>query len=1046
MDAMPDPGLIAMPLEKRPGDRPYLLDASLYGNHYYLYFGVTPLLTGFLPFELIVGRELPCELLVAAQATLGCWIGLAMLGLLRAEFFPRAGHVSLLVAALAMAFATAVPMTLRKSEVYEAAVTAGFVWGMAMLFFGMLSVLQSQRRSPWLICASACAGLAVGSRPNLLAGSLALGVVLGWTWWRAGREEAFRRRLGWAAAAIVPAATVGVGLALYNYARFGGLLEFGHRFQVGSVADNYVSLRYFLHNLTVYYLTPPSAGWFYPFFSPGIEGARPSGYIGIEYIHGEFWFLPWVLGLLVLGLLFWKRIWRAERLAVIAGMLVCWFLINFSLVASVSARANRYMLDFHPPLVLLCGLALLAWSRRGRWWRLPVAGGSAILLVAGFINVMESFQVHEFFRNNNPAGYAAIERVANRLAWPLERLTSPEFGAVEMKVVFPDIPAGTREPLLSTGAPILTNTISFYSLGAGRARMEFDHEGQGGASGPDFEFTPGQAHIIKIWLGSLLPPIEHPWFDGVDAVTILRLKQTVAVQLDGRTVFFSGAVPHDASPGQVRIGPRVIQYSDDRPRFSGRIENVRRTREPPPVPGPITDEESLVYSLKVLLPRDRFGVAEPLVATGTRARGDVLLVEYSSPETVRFGHDQLGGGIEWSRPVHVDYMKPQDLEFSFEPAVAVDPLAGPNSSGLHSVVRLGGREVPIGRNPHHVFSPANLSVGCNTVGASSCRIYFAGTILSWKYLGDRVRREAAGEGKEAATRAEFVLPGDLSSSRAEPLLAYRNAAGARGVLAVRGAGDALVQLGWIEAATSVWSGRILASAGSAVRLQVRRRADATARALSTGGVSAEAFFRGRSEFEWNGETVFQPRLTFFDSPIVATAGWSSAFAERADLAQRFTGEVRVFDGRPTAAGGLVAVSTPRTVRMAVRFPDDRVGICEPLLTTGRTGAADSVYVRYGAAGRISFGFDHWGVGGPEQPPVKIDYTQSHLLEVTFGEGAWAHSGPGQLQLKLDGHLVIDAAVKFHAAQAGEIVLGENLVGLSTSVPEFSGVMYPLERR
>src|SRR6476620_10527970 len=42
MKAEPDPRLLALPPEKRPGNAPFMLDASLYRDHYYLYFGVVP--------------------------------------------------------------------------------------------------------------------------------------------------------------------------------------------------------------------------------------------------------------------------------------------------------------------------------------------------------------------------------------------------------------------------------------------------------------------------------------------------------------------------------------------------------------------------------------------------------------------------------------------------------------------------------------------------------------------------------------------------------------------------------------------------------------------------------------------------------------------------------------------------------------------------------------------------------------------------------------------------------------------------------------------
>jgi len=42
MDAAPDPALLALPPNERPGNAPFMLDASLYRDRYYLYFGVAP--------------------------------------------------------------------------------------------------------------------------------------------------------------------------------------------------------------------------------------------------------------------------------------------------------------------------------------------------------------------------------------------------------------------------------------------------------------------------------------------------------------------------------------------------------------------------------------------------------------------------------------------------------------------------------------------------------------------------------------------------------------------------------------------------------------------------------------------------------------------------------------------------------------------------------------------------------------------------------------------------------------------------------------------
>src|SRR5208283_3641703 len=52
------------------------------------------------------------------------------------------------------------------------------------------------------------------------------------------------------------------------------------------------------------------------------------------------------------------------------------------------------------------------------------------------------------------------------------------------------------------------------------------------------------------------------------------------------------------------------------------------------------------------------------------------------------------------------------------------------------------------------------------------------------------------------------------------------------------------------------------------------------------------------------------------------------------------------------------------VHLVLKLPGDRSRGPEPLLVTGREGAADFVYLAYPDAGHVQVGYDHWGSGGP----------------------------------------------------------------------------------
>jgi len=501
MKAAVDPGLL-LPAGQRPDGTEYLLDASLYHGRYFLYFGVTPALTFFLPFRLLTGLELNQFVVVGVQAAAAFLAGLGLLLVLRRRFAPTAGRLALAAAAVAWGFGSALPVTLRKPHMYEVAITAGLAWSTLFLLFAVLAVLRPMRPTRWLALASLCAGLAAGSRPNLLLGAMVLGGVLGWLVWRTRRpgESAGAPVLRWVAAAAGPAAVVGAGLLLYNYLRFGDAFEFGHRYQMGSDAVAFFSPRYFWHNLQLYYLTPPATGWIFPFFFQGYEGVRPAGYIGVEPLHGQYFCLLW-FGVLAAGATAarWRSVTRDPQRGMVVLILGWWFAADFLLLACTSARANRYLLDFHPALVLAGGLLLLevsAFSSRPLRRATAVLGGLGVVVIAVF-NAGISIETMGRMRQINPVGYARIERMANRLVWPVFRLTAPRFGARAFQIVFPAAPPGAFEPLLTMGPPLNAASLLVHYLEPGRAELVLGDElttdnAIGGSRGPVFDTRPGE--------------------------------------------------------------------------------------------------------------------------------------------------------------------------------------------------------------------------------------------------------------------------------------------------------------------------------------------------------------------------------------------------------------------------------------------------------------------------------------------------------------------------------------------------------------------------
>jgi len=115
------------------------------------------------------------------------------------------------------------------------------------------------------------------------------------------------------------------------------------------------------------------------------------------------------------------------------------------------------------------------------------------------------------------------------------------------------------------------------------------------------------------------------------------------------------------------------------------------------------------------------------------------------------------------------------------------------------------------------------------------------------------------------------------------------------------------------------------------------------------------------------------------------------------------------------------------------------------------GAGDFVYVRYLSDGRISLGYDHWGVGGAESQPLSgLRDGREVELVICFGglmppKGAKIFAANANLAalrdrviVSVDGRLVLSTTMPSHASAPAAIVVGCNPIGGSTTTEAFRG--------
>jgi hypothetical protein len=365
-------------------------DLSYYRGRPYVYFGVTPALLLFWPAA-VAGHYLFQATAVLIFCAAGFLTAAALLAACWRRYFPEAPEWIAAAGIVALGLAAGAPLLLRRADVWEVPVSCGYALAMLALGAVWLALHRPAQRGRWLAAGSLACGLAVGARPEFLAGAVILLAPV----WLERREAGPRRVAGLLAAAALPLLACGIGLALYNTLRFQNPLEFGQRYQLaGDRQDTlqHFSARYLWFNFRVYFLEPVRWGRAFPFAGGIVSPPLPAGHAPIEDPFGILVNVPlaWLALAAPLG-------WRerpALRAFGLAGALL--FAAAAAPFLLFYGNCSRYEMEFLPALLLLAVLGIFGLERalaaRPGWRGAARAGWMALLAVSLAFNLLAAIQ------------------------------------------------------------------------------------------------------------------------------------------------------------------------------------------------------------------------------------------------------------------------------------------------------------------------------------------------------------------------------------------------------------------------------------------------------------------------------------------------------------------------------------------------------------------------------------------------------------------------------------------------------------------------------
>ncbi len=479
---------------------------------------------------------------------------------------------------------------------------------------------------------------------------------------------------------------------------------------------------------------------------------------------------------------------------------------------------------------------------------------------------------------------------------------------------------------------------------------------------------------------------------------------------------------------------------------------------------------------KVTFPVGREREGEPLLASGDALHHDALFVRYIDRDHLRFAYESVGHGSLVSDLIAVDPRREHDLVLFVGAMLAPDADAARSDRLRRTVLAvLDGRIVLAGQVGGNGAASGRLFLGMDLVRPAPAGEAFTGEIRAVEPVSAAVLRSllplvdltalAPGAGDHPGPLVlHLILPTDRSSGT-EPLVSTGGRGHSSG-LALSYLPDGRGQLSLVNSnEPSVLSAPFRIPPDGRVEVTVALPALGQGNGGRTGPSAPPVILRERVWARVNGQTVLSTRrwsasseasdlqLLSNDGRVDGVGGYFTGRVERVELgdgdeiAREMTVSPEVgFPGRP-----LAGYCGP--VALTVRIADGPVGLSEPLVTTGTTGAADFVFLRHLGGRRVVVGVDHWGSAGSVSDPIDLGaIDRVHSIVVSLGSlfpdrsnalyarhPAWP-SLRRWLVVIVDSKVVLKVPLLAYPSTPDQVGLARNEVGGSSAVPFFRGTV------
>lgn len=332
-------------------------DMAYYKGKYYVYFGVVPAVTTYLPVYLITHRHIPNYLVVLLVSIIAMFGMFLLVKEIVKRYFKETKLLVFLLILGWLINTAGLLSILGYATIYNIPILYSIMFIFYGLYFWLSSIKEDKISKVRIFLGSLCMALVAGCRPQLLISSL-FAIPIFWNSIFKDRKLFSKKSIVETIMFIFPYILVAIPIMYYNYIRFGSITDFGANYNITSndmTKRGFVLDRIGLGLFSLLFQLPS-----YNAIFPFLYGINPiTNYMGTtiyEMLFGGV-FVTNVLLLLSLGIRKFKEK-IPKQLYIISIMSIIMALIVAILDVEVAGVLTRYILDFEwllciPTLIII---------------------------------------------------------------------------------------------------------------------------------------------------------------------------------------------------------------------------------------------------------------------------------------------------------------------------------------------------------------------------------------------------------------------------------------------------------------------------------------------------------------------------------------------------------------------------------------------------------------------------------------------------------------------------------------------------------------------